>query len=90
MLSVCIRPILRATPFSSQKVWTQTLAIGAATTWRLTKIYVTAVVCVRSYLEKRDGLCPTPDQGFHRPAGIYPGRDQLLSRVGMDERDTAA
>jgi len=82
-------PFSRMTP-SSQKLWTEKLAIDAATTRRLTKFYVTAVVCVRSYLEKRDGLCPTPDQGFHRPAGIYPGRDQLLSRVGMDERDTAA
>ena len=44
------------TPFSSQKVWTQALAIGAAATCRLTKIYVTAVACIRSYLGKRDGL----------------------------------
>jgi hypothetical protein len=77
------------TPFFSRKVWTQALDIDAATARRLTKIYVTVVVCVRSHLEKRDGLGPTPDQAFHPPAGICPGSDQLLSRAGMDERDTA-
>ena len=90
MLNVRIRPILRMTPFSSQKIWTETLVIAAATTCRVTKNCVTVVVCVRSYLEKRDGLGSTPDQGFHPPAGIHPGSDQLLSRAGMDDRDTAA
>jgi hypothetical protein len=52
-------------PFSSQKVWIETFAVGAAATCRLAKIYLTAVVWARSYLEKRDGFGSIPDQGFH-------------------------
>jgi hypothetical protein len=67
-----------------------------ATSCRVTKIYVTAVVCLRSYLKSTaaiqyddDGLGPKPKQAFHSPAGIYPGGNQLLSRSGMDDRDSA-